>query len=115
MSSEIVPFHQVTTPPAFSVPVGFFCHFLRLPLQFVVCSRRGWRSTMPVVESEVLVKSIPTLLQGGMKLMDFGKTRRELTSAREELVEKGKRITEVEQQLNVSTMRVVAVTEELTQ
>lgn len=67
------------------------------------------------VEPEVLAKTIPPLVQGGIKLLDFGKTKRELAAAREELVEKGKKIAAVEQELTASTMRVVFVTEELAQ
>jgi len=75
-----------------------------------------------VVETEVLVKTLPTIVQGGMKLIDFGKTRRELAAAREEvtgvrneLAEENKRVAAVEEQLKENTTRVVAVTDELVQ
>src|SRR5229473_681309 len=75
-----------------------------------------------VVETDVLVKTLPTIVQGGMKLIAFGKTCRELTAAREEvmgvrkeLAEKDKKFAAVEEQLEDTTTKLVAVTDELVQ
>lgn len=75
-----------------------------------------------VLETEVLVKSLPTLFESGMRVFDFRKTRRELTAAREEvtsirkeLAEKDTKIAAIEEQLKESTTTVVAVTDELVQ
>ena len=40
---------------------------------------------MGVVETEAILKTVPSLVQGGVKLFEFGKTRKELAAARGEI------------------------------
>jgi hypothetical protein len=61
----------------------------------------------------VLKVVIPPLVQGGVKLFDFGKTRGKLAAAQKQIAEKDRKLGVAEDQLRESTTRVVAVTEEL--
>jgi len=66
-----------------------------------------------VIENEVLKVVLPPIVNGGIKLFDFGKTRKELAATRKELAEKDKKLTTALRDLDQSTKAVVSVTHEL--
>jgi hypothetical protein len=79
---------------------------------FVVCS--PVEVTMNgLIEPEIVLKTLPTIINGSVKLFEFGKTRKELAATRKELAVKGEKLNATLQELDQCTKAVVAATEEL--